>query len=285
MQVFGILEPFFRALSDGKIIRLTVAWVLRIMAGLGALGGLLWFITFVGLGFKGSDAGLGARSPDFLVGSLLFSLFGLAFGYLWLGICMFRARSVTALGDSHFTVLSILSILFRLNGELAFVTYSLIGLGGCLFVWLSDASPLSELGPLGSQLPFALGGASGFVGGIELAVFMLLLAFVGIVVCYALAELSIVLVEIALNTRGIPALAGTSQPLAPAFAPPASGVPVYTQPPTQMPLATPPPPPSAGPVHFCTECGQRYEGAVKFCPSCRAPQSPGHGSGGEVAVT
>jgi len=272
MRAFGILEPFFRALSDGKIIRLTVAWVLRIMAGLGALGGLLWFVTFVGLGFKASDTGMGARSTGFLVGSLLFSLFGLAFGYLWLGICIFRASSVTELGDSHFTVLSILSILFRLNGELAFVTYSLIVLGGCLFVWLSDVSPMSELGPLGSQLPFALGGASGFLGGIELAVFMLVVAFAAIVICYALAELSIVLVEIALNTRGIPAIAGAAQPVALAFMPPAAVAPVYAQPPTQIPPGTSPPPPGAGPVHFCTECGQRYEGAVKFCPSCRAPQ-------------
>jgi hypothetical protein len=48
-------------------------------------------------------------------------------GYLWAGICLFRARSVLELGDSQFTALSIVSILFRLNGELFFVSYALVG--------------------------------------------------------------------------------------------------------------------------------------------------------------
>jgi hypothetical protein len=54
------------------------------------------------------------------------------------------------------------------------------------------------------------------------------------------------------------------------------------QPPMQAPPPTfPPPPPatapppaagsSGAPVHFCTQCGHRYEGTVKFCPNCGAP--------------
>ncbi len=68
----------------------------------------------------------------------------------------------------------------------------------------------------------------------------------------------------------------------PGYAPPGTPVyPVYTQPPMQPPpqgmlgMAPPPPPPaapSAGPVHFCVQCGQKYEGNVKFCPICGAPQ-------------
>lgn len=260
--MFKVLEPFFHALSDGKIIRLIVAWVLRILAGLGALGGVLWFITFIGLGFKLYDAQFGAKSATFLAGCLLFSVIGLVMGYLWLGICLFRARSVLALGDSHFTVLSILSILFRLNGELIFVSYTLIGIGGCLFVWLSDTNPLSQLGPLGSQIPFGFAEASGFLGGIELAVFMLLLAFAGIVVFYALAELSIVLVEIALNTRGIPMLAGAGGPAVqlPAFAAPLPVVPV--------PVSAVAPPPVAAKPFACRQCGQILDPGAAFCAEC-----------------
>lgn len=59
------------------------------------------------------------------------------------------------------------------------------------------------------------------------------------------------------------------------------GAMVYTQPPPPPPGMAPPPPPamappppaSAGPVHFCVQCGQKYEGTVKFCPSCGATQS------------
>lgn len=260
MRLFGIVEPFFHALSDGKLIRLTVAWVLRIVAGLGALGGLLWFVIFIGLGFKASDTGFGSQSAGFLIGCLVFSIFGLALGYLWLGICMFRARSVLELGDSHFTVLSILSILFRLYGELGFVTYSLLGVGGCLFVWFSNVSPLSELGAFASQLPFAQNEATGFVGGIELAVLMLLIAFAVIVVCYALAELSVVFVEIALNTRGIPALTMPIPSLTPVIGV-AAPAPVQQ---TPAAIATP----VAVRNTTCKQCGANLDEGAGFCAEC-----------------
>jgi hypothetical protein len=44
---------------------------------------------------------------------VLFALFALAWGYVTAGILAFRARSITELEDSHFTVLSILSLQFR----------------------------------------------------------------------------------------------------------------------------------------------------------------------------
>jgi hypothetical protein len=263
--MFKILEPFFRALSDGKIIRLTVAWVLRVLAVLGALGGVIWFVGFIALGIKSTGDELGTRSAGVLLGFLLFALFGLCFGYLFAGICIFRARTVLELGDSHFTVLSIVSILFRLNGELVFVTYSLIGVGGCLFVWLTNFSPLSEFGLLGERLPFGEGGASGFVGGIELAIFFLLIAFFGIVLSYALAELSIVLVEIALNTRGL-RTAGTAPAAAVA---PASVMPIV--PPVPVPAPAPVQQPAVPVEKRCKKCGQPVDATATFCGECGSP--------------
>ena len=76
---------------------------------------------------------------------------------------------------------------------------------------------------------------------------------------------------------------GYPPPGTPGYLPPGTpGYPVYTQPPPPPPqfqpagtlgMAPPPPAaPSAGPVHFCVQCGQKYEGNVKFCPICGAPQ-------------
>jgi hypothetical protein len=261
MPVFSILEPFFHALNDGKLIRLTVAWVLRILAGLMVLLGLFCFLYFIRLGFRISDSGLNTRSSGILIGCVLFALFALAWGYVTAGILAFRARSITELEDSHFTVLSILSLLFRLNGELAFVTYSLLGVAGCLFVWLTDFSPLSELGMLGERLPFAEVGSSSFLSGIEFAVFMLLIAFGSIIFMYALAELTVVSVEIALNTRGLRAIPTATGP-APA---PAAGI---------APAALPPPPHPA-PVENalrrsaqCGHCGQSLDPGATFCGEC-----------------
>ena len=260
--MFKFLEPFFRALSDGKIIRLTVAWVLRSVAILGALGGVFWFLAFLALGFNGYSNGFGNHSPGVLIGSILFALFGLCLGYLWAGVCWFRARSVVELGDSKFTVLSIVSILFRLNGELVFITYSLLGVGGCLFVWLADMNPISELRPLAGRIPFAEFSSSGFLGGIELLIIFLLIAFLGIVLSYALAELSIVLVEIALNTRRS---AGMSPGYGPASVP-------SPQPPAPMP-STPNPAfasstARSGQTPVCKQCGQILERGAAFCGEC-----------------
>ena len=266
MKFFSVLDPFFHALSDGKLIRLTVAWVLRIQAILMALIGLIGFIATIGVGFKASDNGLGTRSVGILIGCLLMSLFVLAWGYLSAGIFTFRARSVEDLGDSHFIVLSILSLLFRLIGELMFVTYSLLGVGGCLFAWFADASPFSQLGMLGNDLPFAGRAGTGFLGGIELAVLFLLIAFFSIVVFYALAELSVVLVEIALNTRELRK--------APVEAGPAP-VPVI-RPPALAPQPLPPPAPvwiEQPSVHVptprhCNQCGQPLDAGATFCGEC-----------------
>jgi hypothetical protein len=255
MKIFDILNPFFHALSDGKIIRLVVAWVLRILAVIMALVGLLGFIFIIGLGFKGIEYGVGSRSVGLLIGCLLLALFTLAWGYLTAGILIFRARSVQELGDSHFTVLSILSLLFRTNGEMAFVTYSLLGVGGCLFVWLTDASPFSMLGMLGEALPFAGRSSTGFLGGITLAIIFLMIAFISIVVFYALAELSVVLVEIALNTRGLRDVPVATAP-APVLAPP----PAQTRVEHPSTVATTP--------SLCRKCGQPLDAGSTFCPEC-----------------
>jgi hypothetical protein len=59
--------------------------------------------------------------------------------------------------------------------------------------------------------------------------------------------------------------------------PPPGQAPVQAPPPTFVPpptFAPPPPPaaapPAAGPVHFCPQCGHKYEGTIKFCPNCGA---------------
>jgi len=259
MSLFGILEPFFHALSDGKLIRLTVAWVLRVMAVLVALTGVFWFIAFIGFGFKASENGIGTRAVGVLMGCILFALFGLVWGYVAAGVFIFRARSIMELGESHFTVLSILSMLFRLNGELMFVTYSLVGVGGCLFVWFTDFSPFAQLGMLAERLPFAETESTGFLGGIELAVLFLLLAFASIVFFYALAELSVVLVEIALNTRG-----KTTAPLADSPA----AVPAFTAASSPVSRQTLVEPPIISSQRTCRKCGQPLDAGSTFCDEC-----------------
>lgn len=244
MKLFAVLEPFFGALNDGRIIRITFAWVLRVLAVAGAIGGLAAGLIAVATGFRAADSmNAYGRSPA----SLLIAVFVLgavcfAIGYAWLGLCWFRAKSVLELGETHFTVLSIVSILFRLAGELNFAVDALLGVAGCLFIWLTNVSPLNFL-PLNGDLPFASQASSGFVGGIEFLFLMLLGAFFSFVFAYALAELTIVLVEIAVNTRKTPESPATvvREPLAAAMAPAAKA---------------------------CPSCGTGLEPGAVFCAEC-----------------
>ncbi|MGO9317252.1 MAG: hypothetical protein ACLPXT_16250 [Terracidiphilus sp.] len=208
MKIFGILDPFFHALNDKQIIRLTVEWVLRALAVIMALIGLYGCISIIRLGINARSSIIDAEgilvthtSIGILIGCILLALFVLTWGYLTAGVFAVRACSVKELEDSHFTALSILALLLRINGELAFVTYTLFGVGGCLFVWITgDTYP--RMGMLG-ELPFAGGGGTGFLGGLEMLIFFLLVAFSLLVFFYALAEYIAVQVEIALNTRGL----------------------------------------------------------------------------------
>jgi hypothetical protein len=210
MNLFGILEPFFHALSDAKIIRNTISWVMKIQAIIIALVALYSCYSIIRVGIRARssvidmEGNLVTHIPiGFLIGCAILVLFILVWGYLAAGILAKRACTVMEMEDSHYTALSILSLILRVNGELAFISYSLFGVGGCLFIWITSDNPFSQMGFLGEALPFAGRGGPGFLGGIELAIFFLMIAISCIVLFYALAEQIAVQVEIASNTRGL----------------------------------------------------------------------------------
>jgi apolipoprotein N-acyltransferase len=116
---------------------------------------------------------------------------------------------------------------------------------------------------LGEELPFAGRASTGFLGGIELAVLFLLIAFISIVFCYALAELSVVLVEIALNTRGLRQTVVAAGPApAPALAP------APQPPPPQSRVAAVQPAVFGAAPRNCKKCGQPLDAGATFCDEC-----------------
>jgi hypothetical protein len=132
-------------------------------------------------------------------------------------------------------------------------------------VWLTEFSPFSEFG-LPSEIPFASRASSGFVGGLELAVFLLLAAFLGIVVFYALAELSIVLLEIALNTRRTRILQAVATQAGPAVPAPQTATALNSgNGHTTLGLAT------MASAAACRQCGQRVESSAAFCADFGTP--------------
>lgn len=261
MKLFSLLDPVFHGLNDGKAIRVTVAWAIRVMGFVLAAAGVFWCIALIALGFKGSGMAMEVRSAEWLIGALLSAVFGLAFGYLTCGVCLFRAKSVAGLGDGHFTVLPILSILLRLVGEVACIGYCLVGIGGCLVLWIAGVNPLTSFGAFAPELPFASLGSGGLIGGLEFAALLLLMAFGAIVVFYALAEFTVVAVEIANNTRAL---------TIPAF----SAVETITSAPLGADLSSDFPNTKAHGVErslLCNSCRQPVEAGAAFCAECGQP--------------
>jgi hypothetical protein len=104
------------------------------------------------------------------------------------------------------------------------------------------------------------------VGGIELAILFLLIAFISIVFFYALAELSVVLVEIALNTRGLQKAAVEAGP-APALV--LTPAPRLVPPPSRIPVEQPAV--SVSTPRLCKKCGQPLDAGSSFCDECGTP--------------
>jgi uncharacterized membrane protein YhaH (DUF805 family) len=187
------------ALAEGRVIRSSIAVVLQVAAVLVLLGGLFALIQILKFSFQ-------FPSATATIGGLLVAILVAAALFADAQILLFRAQSVRELEDSPFTVIPILSILFRTTGETYAVGALAMGVGGCVFTWLSGMSPRTLLSGMGELVPNIPGmgeggGGQSFVDGLIFLAAMAIAAFVALVVFYALAELVIVMVDIAINVR------------------------------------------------------------------------------------
>ncbi len=194
--VLGITRTVLKALSEGKVIRNAIAIVLDVAAALILLGGLLALIQILKLSFSLSSA-------TATVGGLVVAICLAAAVFAIAQIYLFRAQSVRELEDSPFTVVPILSILFRATGETYAVLALSLGVGGCIFTWFSGMSPRALLGGLGDFMPGISAGGASFLDGLILLATLAAVAFLALVLFYALAELVVVTVDMAINIRKI----------------------------------------------------------------------------------
>ena len=192
--VLGITRTVLRALSEGRVIRSSIAIVLQVAAVLVVLGSLLALLQILKLSFQfpSATATVGGIVVAICLAAAVFAIFQ---------IYLFRAQSIRELEDSPFTVVPILSILFRAAGETYAALALAVGVGGCAFTWLSGMSPRSLLSGLGDLLPNMPAGGESFLDGAIFLAALTAVAFLALVLFYALAELVVVTVDIAINMR------------------------------------------------------------------------------------
>jgi hypothetical protein len=192
MGFLSFYTPVLDALSQGRVIRTAVMRALQVLAVLTVLGGLFALVEILRASFR-----LPARGT---VGGLVLAALFAGAVLAVVQVLLYRARSVDSLGDSPFTVIPVMSVLFRALGEVYATLGVAVAAGGCLFIWLSGMSPLSVIGAFGG--PFALGPTDGtFIGGLWFLVAGGLGAFVILLVSYFVAEATVVFVDIAQSLR------------------------------------------------------------------------------------
>jgi len=195
--------PVLNALNDGKLIRSLVGVALRILAALWILAGIYLLIEMLKIAFRLENEGT--------IGGLLFAVIFVGTVLSVAQIFWYRAGSVDDLRDSPFTVIPIVSILLRTLGESYATLGAAIGVGGCLFIWFAKNNPMWLLGGLGGLLPRSSPEMT-FLGGLSFLVYAGLTSFMALILFYFLAESSLVLVEIAQQTRRIGAEASAGGP-------------------------------------------------------------------------
>ncbi len=181
------------ALERGSVIRKLVALALRVVGILIVLAGIYFLVQILKLSFQLSTQGT--------LGGLIYAVIFVAGIFAMLQICFYRAGSVSKLDESPFPVMSVISILFRASGEIYAVALAAAGLGGCLFIWFSGMNPMALFSALGGFFPQAYGGGGTFLDGVEFLISMVLAGFASLFLLYFMAEVVLVLADIAKNVR------------------------------------------------------------------------------------
>jgi len=201
--IAGICRPVMQALEDGKVLRGLMALFLRIAAVAIVLGVLV-------VAFGIAKMALNVQETQTTIAALLLALILLVFGVCAFFIYFYRAASVASLGDSPFTVIPMVSILFRAAGELYATGLVLFGVGACLFTWFTGRGPGDILGPFGSMMPGTELSAGPLIEGGMLLLFGFLGGFGALLGFYFLAELVLAIADIARNVRVLAQRGGQS---------------------------------------------------------------------------
>jgi hypothetical protein len=263
-----------RALSNGRVIRALMTFLLRVLSILTLAGGLYLLYNMVTGTFHE-----GAPTELVLYGILAILIFVVTMVAV-AQIFWFRANSVQEIPDGPFTAIPVFSVLLRAIGEIYACVITTLGILVCLLIWIAKGE--GRLPPIslpGLNLP-NVHIENSFLQGLVFLLFMLLMAAGALLLFYFLAEAIVVTVDIAVNIRAF------LRSASPAPVPVAPQPPYVPQPPVpygppQPPVqyGAPQPPPYATPqapstALRCPNCGNEVAPGAPFCPRCGTPLSP-----------
>lgn len=195
MSNIFFMKRVLAALGSGLMFKRVYSILLRIVALITAIGGaVLWVSIWQEISELGSYWYYGSR---IVPAGVVVQILMLVLLYCLVHTLLIRARTVEQLQQTNYIIAPIFSVTLKLVGEIFGCVLTFSGLAGGISIWIANRDVLRILGI--SAIP-SLGTAS-FITGFLTILVGLFLAFTSLVTFYYSAELSIVLVDIATNTR------------------------------------------------------------------------------------
>lgn len=195
MEKYLFMKPVLQLISVGHFFRKVFAVFLQIFAVVIAIAGL---VSCVGVwkSVVGQDALL-------ILGIIIFQLFFVIAVYMVVRTIFIRADDISALPDTDYTVIPVVSIALKLCGEIYACFSVVVATAGGILVWFIGGNAFYFIGKSSFLMPGqGFGGYnSDFLGGLMFMVVGWLVAFLVLVIFYFFAEMVVVITDIAKNAK------------------------------------------------------------------------------------
>lgn len=178
-------------LSEGRLLTNVLFYAARTLTVVLALGALA---AWVKLWREISD-----MPGVAILGGILFQAGFLLCAYCIVHILWIRAQHMRDATDEQYKVAPIVAVGFRCVGEVFAAFYAILGISAFVFILAAGYHASSAMGFL--PVPSISLGENNFVGALFCLLTMGALAVVSLLLAYLCAELTMVLVHIARNTR------------------------------------------------------------------------------------
>ena len=201
--IFNYIFPFLKNLNNGTILRKILATIIRISAF-----ALVCFVVCISI-----YAFIEAIKMELTVGMFLGLVFILLllvlFSFIAMQIQLYHANEIVNLPNSPFTITPVISIYFRMFGEIYALLIIIVGII-LFFLTLFSASGAMGFLPFSGLLPtdiireFRFGNWSGeniFLASITILLAAFFSALFVLMSSYLISELLVVITDIAINVR------------------------------------------------------------------------------------
>jgi hypothetical protein len=189
------IKPALELISQGKVLKRIYSIILKVLAVLTGIGGLVAWIYGWKTIFSSDDVGV-------ILGGIIVELLLIVLIYALVHILVIRARNIDELPEAGYEIIPVMSLSLKIAGELYACILAFFGVGGGVFHWLAGGTLANFFqNPYILQLPRFGSLESVFANGLITILTGVLEGFGILVLFYFLSELTIILVDIATSLK------------------------------------------------------------------------------------